>query len=98
MPRARYTGGGIYRVGGHSFEHGDEREIDRELATHLSDHDDFEITVEKKTVAVDEAPGGGEAEEESDVETCQVEQSNGETCGRELPCQYHSNDSDDEED
>lgn len=32
-----------------------------------------------------------EADEEGgDAETCQVEKSDGETCGRELPCQYHS--------
>lgn len=28
------------------------------------------------------------------VETCQVEKSNGEICGRELPCAYHSDEDD----
>lgn len=48
MPRARYTGGGTYRVAGVSFEPGDEREVDQELAAYLSDHDAFEVTVEKE--------------------------------------------------
>lgn len=29
---------------------------------------------------------------ELDVETCQVEKSDGDICGRELPCPYHSDD------
>lgn len=31
-----------------------------------------------------------DSEPEGDDETCQVEKSDGEICGRELPCQYHS--------
>lgn len=31
------------------------------------------------------------------VETCQVEKSNGEICGRELPCGYHSDDEESDE-
>ena len=48
MPRARYTAeGGTYRVAGISFEPGDEREVDHELADYLSDHKDFVVSVEK---------------------------------------------------
>lgn len=61
MPRARYTAeGGTYRVAGISFEPGDEREVDRELATHLSDNDDFEVIVEK------DAADGSTEEDETD--------------------------------
>lgn len=33
---------------------------------------------------------------EKAIETCQAEKSNGEICGRELPCGYHSNERSDE--
>ena len=34
---------------------------------------------------------------QDEPETCQVEKSDGEICGRELPCRYHSDESDEEE-
>ena len=44
MTTVRYTAdGGTYRVGGHSFEPGDERDVDDELAGYLADHEDFEV-------------------------------------------------------
>jgi hypothetical protein len=44
MPTARYTAdGGTYRVGGISFNPGDEHEVDAELAEHLEDVDEFEV-------------------------------------------------------
>jgi len=67
MPRAHYTGGGTYRVAGHSFEPGDEREVDRELATYLRDHDDFKVTVEKgSTGESDDVDGSAEDEADED--------------------------------
>jgi len=56
MPTVRYTAdGGHYRVGGHGFEPGDERDVDDELAGYLADHGDFEV--------VDDA-GGDDVHEE----------------------------------
>ena len=44
MPTVRYTAdGGTYRVAGHSFEPGDERDVDDELADYLADHEGFEV-------------------------------------------------------
>lgn len=43
----------------------------------------------------DECTGRGSSSSESsesadDADTCEVEKSDGEICGRELPCRYHS--------
>ncbi len=44
MPTVRYTAdAGHYRVGGHGFDPGDERDVDADLADYLADHDDFEV-------------------------------------------------------
>jgi hypothetical protein len=44
MLTVRYTAdGGTYRVAGHSFEPGDEKDVDDELAGYLADHEDFEV-------------------------------------------------------
>ncbi|WP_049979367.1 hypothetical protein [Halolamina rubra] len=65
MPRARYTAdGGTYRVGGISFDPGDEYEVDHELADYLSDHDDFVVSVEKE--ASPEEDDGDADETDSD--------------------------------
>ncbi len=67
MPRARYTGdGGLYRIGRLNFEPGDEKEVDRETAQHLSDRDDFVVTVEKD--AGEESDDGDDEDDEADSE------------------------------
>ncbi len=71
MPRARYTAdGGLYRIGRLDFEPGDEHEVDRETAEHLSDHDDFVVTVEKDTAEKSDA-GDDEGETDSDEQADQ---------------------------
>lgn len=58
MPTVRYTAdGGAYRVGGHTFEPGDEADVDPELAAHLADVESFDVL---------EAPSEGDADENSD--------------------------------
>jgi len=72
MPRAHYTAeGGTYRVAGHSFEPGDIREVDRELATYLSDHDDFEVTIEKDSgdATEDESSAEEDPDDESEADS-----------------------------
>ena len=70
MPRARYTAdGGRYRIGRITFEPGDEKEVDRDVANHLSDHDDFEVTVEKDAV--------DEPEDETDSDDAEEEDTDG---------------------
>lgn len=57
MPEVTYTGGGHYRVGGYGFDAGDTQDVDEELASYLSDHDDFEVA--------DNATDGEDVEEDS---------------------------------
>jgi len=45
MPTARYTGGGTYRVGGHSFEPGNEIDVDDDLAVYLDSVENFDVDV-----------------------------------------------------
>lgn len=76
MPRARYIAeGGTYRVGGVSFEPGQEREVDHELADYLSNREDFVVSVEKADAVekVDagedevDSPGDDQADDDGDV-------------------------------
>jgi len=43
MPTARYTGGGTYRVGGHSFAPGDEKDVGDGLAEYLDSLEEFDV-------------------------------------------------------
>jgi len=83
MTTVRYTAdGGHYRVGGHGFDPGDEKDVDDDLADYLTDRDDFEV--------VDTSVG----QEDEPPDTCD-ELIDGEVCGRDLPCRYHSDDEED---
>jgi hypothetical protein len=76
----KVTGGRVHvRDIGH-FEAGGRAEVSEADARYLvEERGDFE-TVDDDT----------DAETDSDAETCQVVKTDGEVCGRELPCPYHS--------
>ncbi|QLH80975.1 hypothetical protein [Halosimplex pelagicum] len=106
MATVRYTAdGGHYRVGGHGFDPGDEREVGEELAEYLADVDDFEVVDGGLSEAeldpddvVDEMEGDDPPDDEGDdAETCDEVKSDGEVCGRDLPCPYHSDEDDNEQ-
>lgn len=78
MPRARYTAeGGTYRVDGHSFEPGDEIEVDHELADYLTDLEDFEVIVEK----ADGTPDQGDEPPDETADVDEAESADGEESG-----------------
>ncbi len=67
MPRAHYTAdGGRYRIGRLTFEPGDEKEVDRETAEHLSDQEEFVVSVEKKCARADDDDDDSEADSDDD--------------------------------
>lgn len=78
MPIAHYTGGGTYRVAGHSFTNGDEIEVDRELAEYLADVEDFEVHVEKQAdlgdVVQEDEPSDETDEEEAEADEFAVDE------------------------
>jgi len=70
---------------------------------YLNDLDDGEAKQAMRTLAdaydVEYGDGGDVVREKDDsAEICDSVKSDGEVCGRELPCPYHSDDSDDGED
>lgn len=71
MPHVQYTAdGGTYRIRGYSFEPGDEREVEQDLADYLADHDEFEVDDAGDDAAAqeDEPPDEDDAEGEADGE------------------------------
>jgi hypothetical protein len=57
----RYTAdGGHFRVGGHGFDPGDERDVDDELAEYLADREDFEVLEETGEAEDDESDDDAE--------------------------------------
>lgn len=87
MPRVRLpeeSGPGSYRHrDGLSVEQGETVDVDEETAEYLVADWGFEHVDEPESDDVD------------DAETCTEVKSDGEVCGRELPCPYHSDDEDD---
>jgi len=65
MVRVRYTAeGGHYRIAGHGFDPGDERDVGGDLADYLADRDDFEMLDE--SVDGDGDGGDGDADDTAD--------------------------------
>jgi hypothetical protein len=70
MLRVRYTAdGGHYRVSGYGFDPGDEHEVDRELASYLSDRDDFVVILEKEEGRADQTDDEAVADAETEAES-----------------------------
>ena len=68
MTTVRYTAdAGHYRVGGHGFDPGDERDVDDELAGYLADHEDFEVVDDTDEAVHEEDPLEGKSIAEVDA-------------------------------
>jgi len=81
----KITGGRVYiRPLATEFEVGDQADVDAEMAAYLvEERGDFERVDDGEDDPSDDGDGAG---------TCEVVKSDGEVCGRELPCAYHSDD------
>ncbi|MFC4549385.1 MULTISPECIES: hypothetical protein [Halorussus] len=102
MPRVEKTDGGLVylRPLDRRFEIGDQVDVDEEMAAYLcEERGDFEYVrdiearaAEVKESLVDEPASDEEetTEGEDGSNTCDVVKSDGEVCGRDLPCAYHS--------
>lgn len=85
MARLRYVGDSAYRsTDTGQLYPGDVAEVSD--PSHWEESDDFEI------VESDDEPEGSEEDTDDEPETCEVVKSDGEVCGRELPCAYHTED------
>ena len=88
MPEVRLRDDGPRRFNSRTIpyvlDRGDTVTVDAEVAARLVERDYIEY--------VDDEP---KANSESDPATCDTVKSDGEVCGRELPCSYHSDDNED---
>jgi len=71
------------------------RHKDAEIVYPEPDHPELEgaaivRAMQRVPSGVTKYGGDGDSDEDSNAETCQAVKTDGEVCGRELPCAYHS--------
>lgn len=99
----KVSGGRVYiRPLDQDFTVGDTAEVtDSEVLDHLTEtRGDFRVVDAPEAADSGDEPPDDEDDEDvdgEDTETCDVVKSDGEVCGRELPCPYHSDEDDEEE-
>ena len=83
---------GAVDVGGEvvSVADDDTLDVSRAQAERLADRYGLDVQTIQVDESADAPSDAAESDGDTDAETCDTVMNNGEVCGRELPCPYHS--------